>query len=53
MQEFKFIHCADLHIDSPFKGLSDVNTPLRYVLYESTFRSFLNIIDLAINERVD
>ena len=53
MQEFKFLHCADLHIDSPFKGLSDVNTALRDILYESTFRSFLNIIDFAINERVD
>ena len=53
MQEFKFIHCADLHIDSPFKGLSSVNTELRDILHESTYKSFLNIVDLAINEKVD
>ncbi len=53
MYELKFLHCADLHIDSPFKGLSSVNTELRDILHESTYRSFLNIVDLAINEKVD
>lgn len=26
MDHIKFIHCADLHIDSPFKGISNVNS---------------------------
>ncbi len=49
----KFIHCADLHIDSPFKGISDVNPELRELLYQSTYQSFNNIVDLAIKEAVD
>ncbi|MFP4642433.1 MAG: exonuclease SbcCD subunit D [Dehalococcoidia bacterium] len=49
----KFIHCADLHIDSPFKGVSDVNPELRELLYQSTYQSFNNIVELAIKEAVD
>ena len=53
MQAVRFIHCADLHIDTPFKGLSEVHPELREILYQSTYRSFQNIIDLAIREEVD
>lgn len=28
MQEIRFIHCADLHIDSPFKRLSEIHPEL-------------------------
>lgn len=52
MDHIKFIHCADLHIDSPFKGISDVNSKLKELLYQSTFNSFNNIIDLAIKNQV-
>lgn len=50
--EIKFIHCADLHVDSPFKGISNVNPDLKELLYQSTFHSFNNIVDLAIQEHV-
>ncbi len=53
MREIRFIHCADLHIDSPFKGLSEVHPKLRDILYESTYQSYSNIINLAISEGVD
>jgi len=53
MQGIRFIHCADLHIDSPFKGLSEIHQDLRDLLYQSTFESFNNIIELAIKETVD
>ncbi len=53
MREIRFIHCADLHIDSPFKGLSEIHPELKDLLYQSTFKSFNNIIDLAIKEAVD
>ena len=52
MNKIKFIHCADLHIDSPFKGISDINEDLREILYNSTFQSFRNIVDLAIENKV-
>ena len=49
----KFIHCADLHIDTPFKGISEMDPELQKVLYQSTFQSFNNIVNLAIEEKVD
>ncbi len=48
----KFIHCADLHIDSPFKGIAKINPDLKKLLYQSTFESFNNIVNLAIQEEV-
>ncbi len=53
MTTFRFIHCADLHIDSPFKGLSAIEPRLTEQLLESTFQAFNNIVDLALCERVD
>lgn len=52
MDNIKILHCADLHIDSPFKGISNINPDLKELLYQSTFESFNNIIDLAIQENV-
>ena len=53
MSSFRFIHCSDLHIDSPFKGLRSVEPELAEKLRASTFQAFQNIIDLAIAEEVD
>ena len=50
---FKFIHCSDLHIDSPFKGFSSVEDQLAEVLRKSTYQAFQNIIDLALKEEVE
>ena len=52
MASIKFIHCADLHIDSPFKGIGEVNAELKEILYNSTFKSFQNIVNLAITNKV-
>lgn len=49
----KFLHCADLHLDSPFKGLSSLPEGLFQRLSESTFLSFKRLIDLAMTEKVD
>ncbi|PWG01053.1 metallophosphoesterase family protein [Levilactobacillus bambusae] len=49
----KFIHAADLHLDSPFLGLAKAPTPLWNKIRQSTFQSFTKIVDLAIKERVD
>ena len=51
--QLKFIHTADLHLDTPFKGLGDWNPGLADKLKDATYRSFRNIIDLSIYEKVD
>ncbi|MEK9628504.1 MAG: DNA repair exonuclease [Nitrospinota bacterium] len=53
MAEFRFIHCSDLHIDSPFKGLTSQAPALARALRESTFNAFQNIARLALQEKVD
>lgn len=53
MTAFRFIHCSDLHIDSPFKGLASQVPSLTERLQESTFQSFENIVKLAMEEKVD
>lgn len=50
---FTFVHCADLHLDSPFEGLQAVEPEIARVLRRATFRAFDNIIDLAIREGAD
>ena len=51
----KFIHAADLHLESPFQGLKNDETPkeLWDEIYNSTFISFQKIVNDAINEQVD
>jgi len=53
MRPVRFIHAADLHIDSPFKGISEIHPDLGELLYQSPYQSFNNIVDLAIREKVD
>ncbi len=53
MSSFRFIHCSDLHIDSPFKGLASEKPELAKKLRASTSQAFQNIVDLAIKEKVD
>lgn len=53
MSVIKFIHAADLHLDSPFIGLKHMPAKLFERVRESTFLSFSKIITCAINEKVD
>lgn len=53
MPGFRFIHCSDLHIDSPFKGLAADYPDLAEKLRDSTYQAFQNIVDLALKEKVD
>ncbi|MDF2668579.1 MAG: repair exonuclease [Paenibacillus sp.] len=53
MRAFRFLHAADLHLDSPFKGLSSLPETIRETIRESTFTALWNLIDLAIVEQVD
>ena len=49
----RFIHTADLHLDSPFKGLKRVHPHLYEDVYQSTFQAFNNIVNKALEEQVD
>ncbi|MCD7034846.1 metallophosphoesterase [Metabacillus sp. GX 13764] len=53
MQHIKFLHAADLHLDSPFKGLSQLPASVFQRLKNSTFEAFSNLAELAIKEQVD
>lgn len=49
----KFIHCADLHLDSPFQGLAIKDPALAERFKDSTNEAFVQIIDLCLAESVD
>lgn len=53
MKEFSFIHTADLHLDSPFKGISEISSEVSSELTNATFTAFDKIIDLCIEKQVD
>lgn len=53
MSDFKFIHCADLHLGSRFSGVRSKDSRLAERMTESTFESFSNIIDLVRSEDAD
>ena len=53
MTRIKFVHAADLHLDSPFGGLRNLAPKIAETLYQATFIAYDNIIDLCIQERVD
>ena len=49
----KFIHCADLHLDSPFQGLTTKEPSLADRFKHSTNEAFVKIIDLCLAEKID
>ena len=49
----RFVHCADLHLDSPLRGLERYEGAPVQDMRESTRRSFVNIVDLAVERDVD
>lgn len=53
MKPFSFLHTADLHLDSPFKGISEINEEISLELTEATFKTYNNIIELCIEKQVD
>lgn len=49
----KFIHFADAHLDSPFRGLSFLPSNSFNQIYQAANQSFERIVDLALKEKVD
>ncbi len=49
---FKFIHAADIHLDSPLRGLSRYESAPAESIRDACRRAFENLVDLAIEEKV-
>ena len=49
---FKFIHAADIHLDSPLRGLSRYESAPVDAIRDACRRAFQNLVDLAIEEKV-
>lgn len=49
----KFIHAADLHLDSPLRGLERYDGAPVEAMRGATRRAFENLVDLALSEAVD
>lgn len=49
----RFIHCADLHIDSPLRGLGRYAGAPAEEMREATRRAFENVVNLALERAVD
>jgi DNA repair protein SbcD/Mre11 len=47
----KFIHAADIHLDSPLRGLSRYESAPVDTIRDACRRAFKNLVDLAIEEK--
>lgn len=48
-----FIHAADLHLDSPFKGMANLPEHIFRDILSSTFIALNRLVDAAITKKVD
>lgn len=53
MSSFRFLHAADIHLDSPLRGLSRYEGVPEDEVRGATRRAFDNLVDAAIAEPVD
>src|SRR5258707_14851721 len=52
-EQMKFIHCADVHLDTPLQGLAQyVGAPVNEIR-NATRRAFEKVLDVAVSDRVD
>ena len=50
---FRFIHCADLHIDSPLNGLHKIDPRYAEWIRTATREAFKRLVTMAIDDRVN
>jgi exonuclease SbcD len=53
LKSFSFIHAADLHLGSPFKGIGSGSPATAEQLRSTTFDAFSGLIDLCLEKSVD
>lgn len=49
----RFIHCADIHLDSPLRGLDVYDGAPAEEMRNATRHAFANVVDLAIDRSAD
>ncbi len=50
---FRFVHAADIHLDSPLRSLALRDRELAELVGNATRQAFTGIVDLCVEERVD
>jgi DNA repair protein SbcD/Mre11 len=50
---FRFIHTADLHLDSPLRSLALRNSDLAELIGDATRQALASIVDISIDEQVN
>lgn len=50
---YRFVHAADIHLDSPLRSLALRDAELAELIGNSTRRAFVTIVDLCLDEQVD
>jgi len=50
---YRFVHTADIHLDSPLRSLALRHPELAELIGTATRQAFVNIIDLCLDEQVD
>ncbi len=50
---YRFLHTADIHLDSPLKSLALRDPELSNVIGLATRRAFVRLVDLCLEESVD
>ncbi len=50
---FRFVHAADIHLDSPLRSLALRDEALADLIGNATRQAFVRVVDLCLNERAD
>lgn len=53
MTAYRFVHAADIHLDSPLKSLALRDLALAELIGNATRQAFVRVVDLCLDERVD
>jgi len=53
LRPFIFVHAADLHVDSPFKGISDDAPGVAQALRDATYEALRRLVTLCIDSKAD
>jgi DNA repair exonuclease SbcCD nuclease subunit len=53
MEPLRFVHAADLHLDSPFRGIGDASASLKEQLQAATLGALGRVVDHTIESRSD
>lgn len=49
MSRFRFVHAADLHLDTPFEGLRELSPEIGQALRDASLQAFDALVDLCVD----